>query len=156
MFQKGAIVTFWYPAANYASARKRLERRRIRVDRIRDFAEEPLADETLERDPNLVRLGCLVYGYDLDRQADRAFYSGCMEDLTVCQADASHSVVWIDADAWLPSGEEPIEFNVLGVFGERLSAITAEIIADGGNLFLQKTQDDRRLLVISYEIPRVA
>lgn len=156
MLQKGVVVTFFYPAANYANARKRLERRRVRVDRIRDFLEEPLDESTTERNPFLVRSGCLVYGFDLDKLADRAFYSGSMEDLHVCEADSSHSVVWIDAADWLPTGEEPIQFELLGVFGEKLSRVTAEILADGGNAFLQKAGDSRRLLTVDYQFPKVA
>lgn len=79
----GKTVEFEYPAANYPGIPARWERRRVRVDRIRNVAAEPLDAVTLELNPTLSRCGLLVTGHDFGRQAERSFYTGSMRGVRV-------------------------------------------------------------------------
>lgn len=72
---------FLYPAANYLQARQRLDRRRLRVESIRDLRQQPLDPQTIELDPMLNRGRTLVTGWDLDKDAERTFYLESMQGL---------------------------------------------------------------------------
>ena len=77
----GQAIEFDYPAANYHGVKQRLERRRLRVERIRDLAAEPLDPLTPILDPNLRRGRLLAIGTDLDRGAERSFYLDSMQEV---------------------------------------------------------------------------
>lgn len=91
-FGKGSTIRFDYPAANYKGVRPRWERRCMRVEHVRPLCEQPLADITVELDPNLNRGEVLVTGYDLDKDAERSFYLDRMQDIeTVAIFDEADS-----------------------------------------------------------------
>lgn len=70
----GSSIRFDYPAANYACARSKLERRRLQVAAVRDTLSEPLEAFTLNANPCLARGRYLVTGHDLDKGEERSFY----------------------------------------------------------------------------------
>ena len=70
----GKTIDGLYPAANYRGVRPRLERRRVRIEAVRDTTLEPLDPITLIFDPDLRRGRLLVTGFDLDKLAERSFY----------------------------------------------------------------------------------
>lgn len=80
-FGKGSTIRFDYPAANYKGVRPRWERRCLRVEHVRPLCEQPLADITIELDPNLDRGEVLVTGHDLDKDAERSFYLDRMQHI---------------------------------------------------------------------------
>lgn len=91
-FGKGSTIRFDYPAANYKGVRPRWERRCMRVEHVRPLCEQPLADITVELEPNLNRGEVLVTGYDLDKDAERSFYLDRMQHVeTVAIYDEADS-----------------------------------------------------------------
>lgn len=81
ILETGRLIRFDYPAHNYHGARQRLEPRRLRIEKIRDLAQQPLEAATCCGDPLLRRGQILVTGVDLDKGAERSFYVESMEQL---------------------------------------------------------------------------
>lgn len=104
-FARGSTIRFDYPAANYKGVRPRMERRLMRVERVRPLAEQPLHPITTELEPMLNRGEVLVTGQDLDKDAERSFYLERMEqvepvaiydgpfDVVLCDDESSAEVV---------------------------------------------------------------
>lgn len=77
----GKVIEFDYPHTTdrRVDARlRRYERRRVRVEAVRDLESEPLDPLTIEQNPYLTRSGLLVTGLDLDVGESRSFYTGSM------------------------------------------------------------------------------
>lgn len=106
MFEKGKIYRFDYPAHNYKGVRKRLERRRVRVERVRRLDEEPLEPGAVEADPLLNRGTTLVYGIDLDKAAERCFYLESMEDV-LCVGESAELPAGFYRVALMEEGSSP-------------------------------------------------
>lgn len=87
LLRAGSVVSFLYPAANFSTVRRpKMERRRLRVDRVRLLDDNPLDSFTLEAEPDLRRGQTLITGYDLDKQAERSFYAESMREVRECIA----------------------------------------------------------------------
>lgn len=83
-FAIGQVIEYDYPRHNFEGVPgRRMERRAIRVDSIRDLELQPLADETMAQNPLQRRSQYLVTGYDLRKHAERSFYVGSMENLSI-------------------------------------------------------------------------
>jgi hypothetical protein len=82
VFVPGREVSFFYPRHNFHSVSSALERRRIRVEFVRDLTVEPLSEEDIERQPLLRRGRWLVTGQDLDKLAERSFYVESMRQIS--------------------------------------------------------------------------
>lgn len=91
-FEVGQVVQFSYPAANYLGVKKRWEQRRLLIEKVRDLSTQPLEAETLEADPLLDRGGVLVTGIDVDRGAERSFYTNAMREPATVSADPEHDL----------------------------------------------------------------
>ncbi len=110
----GSLVEFRYPAANCHGVLPRWERRRLRIQKVRDIRAEPLDPFTLAVSPALRRGQLLVTGLDLDKQAERSFYLDSMADLglaateepepaaPVPTAPGRHRIYRIDPTAAVP------------------------------------------------------
>ncbi len=96
--EPGKVIAFRYPSANVIGYRPRYERRRIRIDRIRDLEREPLDPLTVAMQPLVNRGKTLVCGVDLDRGCERSFYAERMLDIRPAELvrSGSHRVVLID------------------------------------------------------------
>lgn len=101
-FDRGLSYRFDYPSANYVGARKRMERRRLLIETVRDTSLEPIEQEAIDRDPQLQRGRLLVTGIDLDKMARRSFYLESMRDIGYDEPTKQHRVYLFD-----PSGEVP-------------------------------------------------
>ena len=77
-FREGSFLAFDYPRHNYRGVRSHFERRRFRIDRVRDTEKEPVEQEALSADPLLNRGRVLLTGVDLDKNAERSFYVHAM------------------------------------------------------------------------------
>lgn len=151
---KGMVLEFEYPTANYFGARLRWERRRLRVESVRDLAAAPLDPLTLTIDPQLRRGRWLVTGVDLDRGAERSFYLESMRDMRsdgppAAFGEPGHAVAWIHCDdEWRPGMELPDEFEIVDVLAKDVSEIVADVIADGANQYAAAQQGPRRWAVV--------
>ena len=74
----GKSYSFRYPAHNFHGVASKLEDRRMLVTDIRDMKLEPLEREWFDANPLINRSRFLVTGQDLDKQAERSFYTGSM------------------------------------------------------------------------------
>lgn len=81
-----SVIRFYYPHANYAGIKPRLESRCVLVKSIRIIAAEPLDEFTLHEDPTLRRGSSLITGICLDKGGERSFYLESMVDLEVIDA----------------------------------------------------------------------
>jgi hypothetical protein len=105
MFDRGKVLRFDYPAANFEGVKPRLERRHLLVAAVRNPAEQPLSEEAVKENPLLKRDGELVTGLDLDKGQYRSFWSGSMVDVVevqeypaefevvLCESESSPEVV---------------------------------------------------------------
>lgn len=101
MFSPGSFLRFDYPSANYRGVRRRLEPRRLKVEKIRDTDLQPIEADTLLMDPMLDRGRILVTGTDLDKNAERSFYLHAMtnvEAIEAAEADLPQLPVLIEKD----------------------------------------------------------
>ena len=83
--ERGTVIEFEYPAANYAGVRQRLEHRRLRIDQVRELAAQPLEAVTINMDPLLRRGATLLTGMDLDKRAERSFYLESMQGVHLAE-----------------------------------------------------------------------
>lgn len=79
--KQGICIEFSYPRHNVVGFKSDMERRRLRIDRVRRLSEEPLDPFTKENQPLLRRGENLVIGLDLDKRAQRGFYWENMTDV---------------------------------------------------------------------------
>lgn len=70
------VVEFYYPVLNEIGKRRRTEKRRVKVESIRDLVKEPLTLADIIRRPFVRRGRFLVTGLDLDKGSRRSFYLG--------------------------------------------------------------------------------
>ncbi len=99
--EPGMLIEFEYPSCNYRDIRLRFERRRLRVERVRNLADEPLDPFTLEADARLARGSTLVTGLDLDKRRERSFYLESMREVQPCEApdQQPHVVELLEVDS---------------------------------------------------------
>lgn len=132
MFTKGSFWTFYYKSVNVPGARFVWEKRRAYILGVRDLEEEPLSPETFTRNPLLDRVGLLVWAYDLDKEAERMFYTGSMRQPVPCSIETMGRVVWVE------DGKQ------VGVLSESMTRILAEVMVDAGNSYLRKGGEESR------------
>ena len=77
----GRAYSFDYPRHNFDGVLSKLERRRIKVESIRDLREDPLERITFEIQPLLRRGRLLITGIDLDKGQERSFYLTSMKSV---------------------------------------------------------------------------
>ena len=82
----GRSYSFRYPAHNFHGVVSKLEDRRITVESIRDLVKEPIEHEWFELNPLIRRSRYLVTGRDLDKKAERSFYTESMKDIKEIKA----------------------------------------------------------------------
>jgi hypothetical protein len=92
--ESGMIIEFLYPASNHRGVRPRLERRRLRIDRVRELQREPIDPITEEWHPLVIRGQRLVTGWDLDKQAERSFYEESMRDVRECELPSDEELTY--------------------------------------------------------------
>jgi hypothetical protein len=96
--EKGKVIRFDYPAHNYAGARRKMERRHLRVRDVRRLADQPLDEVTVKMNPALNRGEILVDGEDLDKDDRRMFYFERMENVEVVEhLDGAFDLVLCDS-----------------------------------------------------------
>lgn len=77
----GVIYEFQYPRHNFYGVVSYSERRRVRVNAIRDLNAEPLDSLTSMIQPLLRRGRFLIEADDLEKQAVRHFYLESMREI---------------------------------------------------------------------------
>lgn len=140
-FASGDVLEFDYPAANCSGVRLRWERRRVRVERVRDLEDEPLASETCHRDQATRRSRWLLTGFDFEKQARRSFYAESMIDVRRIEKAApetepaytrSYSVAWTDGvPAAIDDDEaEDTPCAIIDILARGLTLEAAESLAE--------------------------
>lgn len=144
LIQKGNVLGFDYPAANYRHVRRRMERRLALVLDVRNMIAQPVKDVTLQIDPELCRGMNLVTAFDLQKQEWRTYYAESMENISLAQAttaDEQWSVMLIEtAASWSPIERElPDEFVIKDWLAKGIAAPIAEIIAANANAMAMRS-----------------
>lgn len=85
--QPGRAYSFFYPRHNYRQLPKKTELRRIVVASVRDVRRDPLDQTTEPLNPLLRRSRWLVFGKDLDKDAERSFYFDSMTGVRLLSGD---------------------------------------------------------------------
>ena len=101
LLRAGSVVEFLYPDHNFQHVRRpKLERRRLRVHRVRSLDREPLDPITWEFEPDRIRGTTLVTGLDLDKGQERSFYAESMREVRECEhlPLGQHEVILIDEE----------------------------------------------------------
>lgn len=113
----GKVISFDYPAANYQGVRLRMERRRLRVDRVQDTECYPVPEEDIAKDPHLKRSRYLITGMDVDKAEPRSFYDGSMQGVQVVnlpRVGSSYAMLVIrKPENWAPASpkDEPEQYR---------------------------------------------
>jgi hypothetical protein len=100
-FAVGQAIDFQYPDDNRYNVRTRLEPRRLAIQRIRDLEEQPLEDETLEKNPHLRRCRYLITGHDMIKHEWRSFYLDSMRKLAIVNAPLSRLALYDPVVPWV-------------------------------------------------------
>jgi hypothetical protein len=117
-FATGSTIRFDYPAANYLGIRRpRFDQRRLKVERVRELAKQPLEPTTIQEEPLLRRGSVLVTGWDLDKHQERSFYLESMQNIEPYQSlmDLECKVQLLERDSdpetvWEGDGESAIAY----------------------------------------------
>lgn len=131
----GTVIEFEYPAANYLNARQRWERRRLKVEEVRDLRRKPLSPLTVTLDPHLRRGTLLLRGIDLDKGSERSFYFESMQSLRVDHREPTsecdgYSVALVKELGDVDVDGVPNGIHIVKVIARGVSRIIAEVIAD--------------------------
>lgn len=97
----GKSYSFLFPRHNFHGVVSRSERRRVRIESVRDLKEQPIDNITFNIQPLLRRGRYLATGLDLDINEERSFYVKSMRDIVELDPELSERqpvTVWIVGD----------------------------------------------------------